>query len=429
MDIKATLDYPAVLPGLPKTLHAVFQFKADRVLDLKREPVAFAVVIDRSTSMRGDRISQAKSACEMILEKLGPDDLFSVIAFCESAEVVFPLQKIADVNDVILRIQKIFVSRGTNLVEGWNLGRYELHKAPETLRRRLLILTDGEVSVGVSDPASIKALVSGGHTTDRIRTSSLGFGLHYNEALLSELASASGGNFYDADTPDKLTPIFREEFRDLTTIVAQNLALNLTPGKCSGAVDSLGEYPAVLEEDQIVYALGDLCSDEEKALVFRIEVDAIEMESTALEYEAVWQQITDGVRERFSKSGKVTLKVCVTPCDVTLNADTLQWISVQLAGRALNLAIGLAQRKQFDEARDTLKQAIETLTAYSHESTKDALAVLNEFLVHGEKEEGFTAENFKQARYTAALFSRPSTGKAFTTKIVNMPSFTRKLEF
>src|SRR5579863_9098151 len=48
---------------------------------VKRTPLNLAVVIDRSGSMAGAKIEKARQAAAMIVDRLAPDDVFSLVAF------------------------------------------------------------------------------------------------------------------------------------------------------------------------------------------------------------------------------------------------------------------------------------------------------------------------------------------------------------
>ena len=93
--------------------------------------------------------------------------------------------------------------------------RDELKKAPSGTQRRLLLLSDGHLNKGIVDPVQVKRIVASGLERDTVRTSSLGFGDSYSEDVLRQLAKASGGNFHDADSPEKLPVIFKEELQGL----------------------------------------------------------------------------------------------------------------------------------------------------------------------------------------------------------------------
>ena len=58
--------------------------------------------------------------------------------------------------------------------------------------------------MGIIDPVQVERIVASGLEKDTVRTSSLGFGDKYSEDILRQLAKASGGDFHDADLPEKL---------------------------------------------------------------------------------------------------------------------------------------------------------------------------------------------------------------------------------
>ena len=73
---------------------------------------------------------------------------------------------------------------------GWLLGRDELLKARETAQgiaptRKILLLMDGHLNAGNTEPDGVEALTGAGLEKDGIRTSCLGFGDGYNENILA----------------------------------------------------------------------------------------------------------------------------------------------------------------------------------------------------------------------------------------------------
>src|SRR5262245_16242915 len=57
-----------------------------------RTPVNIAIVIDRSGSMNGLRIAQAREAAIMAVSRLGPQDVASVVVFDNRVDVLVPAQ-------------------------------------------------------------------------------------------------------------------------------------------------------------------------------------------------------------------------------------------------------------------------------------------------------------------------------------------------
>src|SRR4051794_3533180 len=56
----------------------------------QRSPINLSVVIDRSGSMSGDKIERAKEAAMMLVDRLGPNDILSVIAYDDAVDVLVP---------------------------------------------------------------------------------------------------------------------------------------------------------------------------------------------------------------------------------------------------------------------------------------------------------------------------------------------------
>ena len=58
---------------------------------IQRQPVAIAVVIDRSGSMAGLKLQAACKAAQQLANQLTADDLLSVISFDHQVQMVVPL--------------------------------------------------------------------------------------------------------------------------------------------------------------------------------------------------------------------------------------------------------------------------------------------------------------------------------------------------
>ena len=61
-----------------------------------------------------------------------------------------------------------------------------------------------------TEPGHVLEKMTAGLTKHGIRTSCLGFGDHYDEEILSDIANATHGSFYDVKTEDNLPGIFKE---------------------------------------------------------------------------------------------------------------------------------------------------------------------------------------------------------------------------
>jgi Ca-activated chloride channel family protein len=195
-------------------------------------PVNLALVIDRSGSMRGDRLEKAKMAALMVVDKLGPEDVLSVIAFDTSVEVLVPAGKVKDPEMIRRTIMAISDNGQTALFDGVNTGLGQIREhLVKTHVNRLILLSDGQANVGPSSPAELAALgVEAGKLGIPVTT--IGLGLGYNEDLMTQLALSSDGNHGFAETPDQLEQIFASELGDVMSVVANDVIIDieLAPG-------------------------------------------------------------------------------------------------------------------------------------------------------------------------------------------------------
>jgi Ca-activated chloride channel family protein len=436
MKIDCQLDYRTILINQAQPVHAVLKLTADKRTSDRKTPLAFCAVLDRSGSMQDKPLEYAKKACEMVVRHLSKDDWFSLIIFDDEAQVVFPLQQIARKDDLLTRIRAIQTGSSTNLTGGWMLGRDELKKAPQDLPRRILLLTDGYLNVGITEPAQVERIVACGLETDRVRTTCLGFGDNYVEDLLRQLAKCSGGDFYDADSPEKLPAIFREELHGLQQISAQNVRVRLKPLDFCEALGQLSDYPITpLPDGRMELAIGDLISEEDRVLVLlamALPLPLINGQPVAslegekfLELEILWDEIGEKEIKSCRHEQVVRISGTQNPDEIKLNEETVAWIAVQRAGKALDEATKDVDADKVDEAKGKLRQALESLRRYKLDAKiADGVRVLEEFLGRIEREGGFSARSRKLSSYSTAYYSRPSSKKAWSAAAATTPKFS-----
>src|SRR5688572_2391536 len=71
------------------TVHLLARLAADDTPAGDRAPINLALVIDRSSSMRGPRMAQAIRAASQVVDRLEARDRLTVVVFDASARVVF----------------------------------------------------------------------------------------------------------------------------------------------------------------------------------------------------------------------------------------------------------------------------------------------------------------------------------------------------
>lgn len=153
-----------------------------------------ALVIDKSGSMGGAKIAQAREAVNLAIDRLGPDDVLSIVAYDNSVHTLVPATKVSDKAALKARISKLGANGGTALFGGVSRGASEVRKFFDRDRvNRVILLSDGMANVGPKSPKEMASLGEklGG---EGITVTTFGIGSGYNEDLMTQLAQASDGN-------------------------------------------------------------------------------------------------------------------------------------------------------------------------------------------------------------------------------------------
>jgi uracil DNA glycosylase len=268
-----------VLPlKTPCTIDLLLTFRADRPdaahPHAPRLPLNLSLVIDRSGSMAGQKLKQALAAAAVLIDQLDAADTLSVVAYDDKVNTVVAPQRVTDRAAIRKAVNKIKPGGMTALHGGWIEGcKHALKRPGERLVRRVLLLTDGQANVGITDPGKLTRAAR--EQAERgVLTTTLGFGNGFNEDLLIGMAEASGGNFYFIETPQDACQVFHIEGESLTSVAAEHLRVTLAPAEGSGVQvrDVLNRYPTVARGATRVVTLGDVYSAEDKLLALEIEV-------------------------------------------------------------------------------------------------------------------------------------------------------------
>ena len=190
-----------------------------------RGPVHVALVVDRSGSMSGKPLAEAKRCARMVVDGLSPGDKATIVAYDDSVECLTGLLGM-DQRDTLRRAIDGIDERGcTNLHGGWLAGAEAL--APHTgagILSRVILLSDGCANRGIRNVATITDQVA--QLADAgVTTSTYGLGHHFNEELMTAMADAGRGNAYYGQSADDLADPFQEELALMGALCARDVEL------------------------------------------------------------------------------------------------------------------------------------------------------------------------------------------------------------
>lgn len=216
----------------------------------RRPPLNIALVMDRSGSMADEnKMEFAKQAAAQLVDKLSGNDVFALVAFDNAAQVLLPAQKVSNKAHVKNVIAHLAPGGGTNIYDGLQLGYQEAQKhAARDGVNLVILLSDGQVTAGVTDPARFQQLVSAQVDRD-IQTTSVGLGVQFNEDLMLSIARDGKGNYHFIKDGADTQKVFAKELDELTHIVAKALKLRIQLADGVGLVRVLGATQ--LSEEQV----------------------------------------------------------------------------------------------------------------------------------------------------------------------------------
>ncbi len=160
-------------------------------------PKEVVFVLDKTGSMAGEKIAQARKSLLFCLNSLHPEDKFDVITFAESADALTPTlvsATAANVKQAKDYVSGIEGSGGTNLDEALKTG-LSLLKRDNGTHKMLVFLTDGLPTLGETN---VETILKHAREVTPANTRIFSFGLGYdvNVPFLDKLASDNKG---DAD--------------------------------------------------------------------------------------------------------------------------------------------------------------------------------------------------------------------------------------
>lgn len=227
--------------------------------DEPRAPVSVNLVLDRSGSMKGAPLAAAVEAAQSFIDLAGPDDYIGLVLFDGVAEQRVPVTSMdargkQQMSDAFAHVT---TGRGTALHQAVELAAKGLQRTLVPGRRpRLLLLTDGEPSVGpdTQEPFDELGLRL---ARQNLSVHALGLARHYVAEVLEALTRPSGNGFEHVDGPEGLSEAMGAIVSHLFGQVASEVQVRVQP-EGLGSISCRHGFATALEADALVVTLGDV---------------------------------------------------------------------------------------------------------------------------------------------------------------------------
>jgi Ca-activated chloride channel family protein len=249
---------------------------ADEILDSDKKGaphVDLVIVLDRSGSMQGRKIQDAKRAVLSLLSNLSRGDRFALVSYSNGVRRHSNLLKATATNRMLLRsaINEISAGGGTNLGGGLQEGINVLLAARRNGNLgKIILVSDGLANQGITNPTALGNMASIAVQRE-FAISTAGVGNDFNEHLMTTIANRGTGNYYYLENPNTFAAVFQKEFQNTRTSVATSTEVRIPLTGGISLVDAAG-YPVEVKNNQAIFYPGDLLSGQTRKLFLTLSV-------------------------------------------------------------------------------------------------------------------------------------------------------------
>ncbi len=186
-------------------------------------------LVDVSGSMHSpDKLALLKSGLKLLVKQLGKDDRISLVTYAGASGVVLKPTAGDQHASITMALENLQAGGGTNGASGIKLA-YQM--AQQSFIKgginRILLATDGDFNVGVTNFESLKQMVEEKRKSG-ISLTTLGFGTgNYNDHLMEQLADVGNGNYSYIDNLNEARKVLVDEMQSTLNSVAHDVKIQV----------------------------------------------------------------------------------------------------------------------------------------------------------------------------------------------------------
>lgn len=207
-------------------IYALLEWKPrQNANEFNTPPLNVCLVLDRSTSMKGEKVERLKASALHLVRNLREGDFLSVVTFSDRAEVLISASARLDHRKMESKLHTIMPNGGTEILQGLKLGLSEVRSNISRERvNHIILLTDGQTYGDENESLKLAEEAA----SLGIGISGLGIGKDWNDNFLDALAAKTGSSSGYIAEPQQIQDFLEKKFRQLANVFAENLELSYT---------------------------------------------------------------------------------------------------------------------------------------------------------------------------------------------------------
>ncbi len=216
-------------PWQPRHQLLRIALKGKEIPPAARPDVNLVFLIDVSGSMQDtNKLPLVKESLAMLVEQLGERDRVSIVVYAGSSGLVLPPTRGDERRRILAAIGQLEAGGSTNGGEGIQLAyRLAREQYVEGGANRVILLTDGDFNVGITDHGSLEQLIAE-EARSGVFLSVLGFGMgNLQDDTLELLADKGNGNYGYIDGLDEARRLLVEQLSGTLVTIAKDVKIQL----------------------------------------------------------------------------------------------------------------------------------------------------------------------------------------------------------
>lgn len=256
-----------------------------------RQAVHIIFLIDTSDSMNDgmmsrqaaalSKLDQVKRSIEFLLPLLLPTDFVSVISFGDISTI--HCQQVAMNEEGRQQIQKVVRELRTDGCTNMSAGLLQIQEILDEVRtsvkQGVLLLTDGHANVGACTVPALENITQQiVNRNPSLTLTTIGYGQDHNTELMRAMAVAGSGSYNVVYNLEGIATTFGEVLGGLTTVVAQNVTIQLPYGS-----SPLTGYAIQNTGTHVLVKVGDIYAENEIIVLCDIPNNTITVKGVNME--------------------------------------------------------------------------------------------------------------------------------------------------